>query len=63
VRLAYLAVSNAFTALRQLPMSYWDKDAEILALRQTRSRTWTYGDATDSAERCTNTNAPRDLRG
>jgi putative transposase len=33
VRLAYLAVSNAFTALRLLPMSDRDKDVEILTLR------------------------------
>jgi hypothetical protein len=33
VRLAYLAVSNAFTVLRLLPMSNRDKDIEILALR------------------------------
>jgi putative transposase len=31
--LAYLAVSNAFAALRLLPMSERDKDVEILALR------------------------------
>ncbi|MFF5307657.1 integrase core domain-containing protein [Streptomyces sp. NPDC013161] len=33
IRLAYLAVTNAFVALRLLPMSDRDKDAEILALR------------------------------
>lgn len=33
VRLAYLAVSNAFTALRLLPLSDRDKNIEILALR------------------------------
>ena len=33
VRLDYLAVSNAFTALRFLPMGDRDKDIEILALR------------------------------
>ena len=33
VRFAYLAVSNAFAALRLLPMSGREKDAEILALR------------------------------
>jgi putative transposase len=33
LRLAYLAVTNAFAALRLLPMSNRDKDAEILALR------------------------------
>jgi putative transposase len=33
VRLAYLAVSNAFAALRLLPMSARDKDIEILTLR------------------------------
>ncbi|MFJ9359370.1 integrase core domain-containing protein [Streptomyces mirabilis] len=33
LRLAYLAVSNAFAVLRLLPMSDRDKDAEILALR------------------------------
>ena len=33
VRLAYLAVSNAFTVLRLLPMGDRDKDVEILALR------------------------------
>jgi putative transposase len=33
VRLAYLAVSNTFTALRLLPMSDHDKNIEILALR------------------------------
>ena len=33
LRLAYLAVTNAFTMLRLLPMSDRDKDAEILALR------------------------------
>jgi putative transposase len=32
VRLAYLAVSNAFTLLRLLPMNDRDKDIEILAL-------------------------------
>ncbi|MCF2533947.1 integrase core domain-containing protein [Yinghuangia soli] len=33
LRLAYLAMANAFAALRLLPMSDRDKDAEILALR------------------------------
>ncbi|MFI6396232.1 integrase core domain-containing protein [Nonomuraea sp. NPDC050547] len=33
LRLAYLAVTNAFAALRLLPMSDRDKDVEILALR------------------------------
>jgi uncharacterized protein (DUF1778 family) len=33
LRLAYLAVANTFAALRLLPMSDRDKDAEILALR------------------------------
>ncbi|MBW8792092.1 MAG: helix-turn-helix domain-containing protein, partial [Streptomyces sp.] len=33
LRLTYLAVTNAFAALRLLPMSDRDKDAEILALR------------------------------
>ena len=33
LRLAYLAVTNTFAALRLLPMSDRDKDAEILALR------------------------------
>jgi hypothetical protein len=33
MRLAYLAVSNAFTVLRLLPMGDRDKDIEILALR------------------------------
>jgi len=33
LRLAYLAVTNAFALLRLLPRSDWDKDAEILALR------------------------------
>ena len=33
VRFAYLAVSNAFAALRLLPMSDRRKDIEILALR------------------------------
>src|SRR5579859_5078645 len=33
MRLAYLAVKNAFAALRLLPMSDRDKDAEILVLR------------------------------
>jgi putative transposase len=32
-RLAYLTVTNTFAVLRLLPMSDWDKDAEILALR------------------------------
>ncbi|EFL27685.1 conserved hypothetical protein [Streptomyces himastatinicus ATCC 53653] len=32
-RLGYLAVTHAFAALRLLPMSDRDKDAEILALR------------------------------
>ena len=33
LRLAYLAVTNAFALLRLLSMSNRDKDAEILALR------------------------------
>jgi transposase InsO family protein len=33
LKLAYLSVSNVFAVLRLLPMSDWDKDAEILALR------------------------------
>ncbi|WP_431904457.1 hypothetical protein [Nonomuraea sp. bgisy101] len=33
LRLAYLAVSNAFGALRLLPMGDRDKEIEILALR------------------------------
>ena len=33
LRLTYLAVTNAFAALRLLPMSDGDKDVEILALR------------------------------
>ncbi|MET8354188.1 helix-turn-helix domain-containing protein [Micromonospora sp. NPDC005206] len=33
LRLAYLGVTNAFAMLRLLPMSDWDKDVEILALR------------------------------
>lgn len=33
LRLAYLAVTNALAALRLLPMTDRDKDAEILALR------------------------------
>ena len=33
LRLTYLAATNAFAALRLLPMSNRDKDAEILALR------------------------------
>jgi hypothetical protein len=33
VRLAYLTVTNAFTALRLLPMRDRDKDVEILVLR------------------------------
>ena len=33
LRLAYLAVTNAFAVLRLLPMSDRDKDVEILALR------------------------------
>jgi putative transposase len=33
LRLAYLGVTNALAILRLLPMSDWDKDAEILALR------------------------------
>jgi transposase len=33
LRLAYLGVTNAFALLRLLPMSDWDKDVEILALR------------------------------
>ncbi|MDZ5446923.1 hypothetical protein U2F26_30075 [Micromonospora sp. 4G57] len=33
LRLAYLGMTNAFAVLRLLPMSDWDKDVEILALR------------------------------
>jgi putative transposase len=33
LKLAYLGVSNLFAVLRLLPMSDWDKDVEILALR------------------------------
>lgn len=33
LRLTYLAVTNAFAALRLLPMSDRDKDVKILALR------------------------------
>ncbi|MET8355324.1 helix-turn-helix domain-containing protein, partial [Micromonospora sp. NPDC005206] len=33
LRLAYLGMTNAFAVLRLLPMSGWDKDVEILALR------------------------------
>ncbi|MFJ8932833.1 MULTISPECIES: hypothetical protein [unclassified Streptomyces] len=33
VRLACIAVSHAFSALRLIPMSDHDKDVEILALR------------------------------
>ncbi|MGI5287691.1 hypothetical protein ACQEVF_30740 [Nonomuraea polychroma] len=33
LRLAYLAVTNTFAALRLLPMGDRDKDVEILALR------------------------------
>jgi transposase InsO family protein len=33
LRLAYLTMTNALAMLRLLPMSDWDKDAEILALR------------------------------
>lgn len=33
LRLAYLTVTNAFAALRLLPMSARDKDVEILTLR------------------------------
>jgi putative transposase len=33
VRLAYLAVNNAFTVLRLLPMGDREKDIEILTLR------------------------------
>jgi hypothetical protein len=33
LRLAYLTVTNLFAALRLLPMSDRDKEAEILALR------------------------------
>ncbi|MEU1393092.1 MULTISPECIES: hypothetical protein [unclassified Nonomuraea] len=33
LRLAYLTVTNAFAALRLLPMSDRDKDMEILVLR------------------------------
>ncbi|MEU0569206.1 hypothetical protein ABZ297_28035 [Nonomuraea sp. NPDC005983] len=37
LRLAYLAVTNAFAALRLLPMGDRDKDVEILALRRMRA--------------------------
>ncbi|MEV6040507.1 hypothetical protein AB0L65_56020 [Nonomuraea sp. NPDC052116] len=33
LRLAYLAATNAFTALRLLPLGDRDKNIEILALR------------------------------
>ncbi|AHH98848.1 hypothetical protein [Kutzneria albida] len=33
IRFAYLAVTNAFAALRLLPMTNREKDIEILALR------------------------------
>jgi putative transposase len=33
LRLAYLTVTNAFAALRLLPVGDRDKDVEILALR------------------------------
>lgn len=33
VRLACIAVTHAFTALRLIPMNDHDKDVEILALR------------------------------
>ncbi|WP_051773392.1 hypothetical protein [Saccharothrix sp. NRRL B-16314] len=33
LRLAYLSVTIAFALLRLLPLSDWDKDMEILALR------------------------------
>ncbi|TJZ99173.1 hypothetical protein [Actinacidiphila oryziradicis] len=33
LRLAYLTVTNAFAALRLLPVSDRDKDVEIMALR------------------------------
>lgn len=33
LRLAYLTITNAFAALRLLPMGDRDKDVEILALR------------------------------
>ena len=33
LRLAYLTITNAFAALRLLPMSNRDNDGEILALR------------------------------
>jgi putative transposase len=33
LRLVYLAVTNVFALLRLLPVSDWDKDAEMLALR------------------------------
>lgn len=33
IRFAYLAVTNTFTALRLIPISSREKDAEILALR------------------------------
>ncbi|MEU7894086.1 hypothetical protein AB0B45_14615 [Nonomuraea sp. NPDC049152] len=33
LRLVYLAVTNAFAALRLLPLGDRDKDVEILALR------------------------------
>jgi hypothetical protein len=33
LRLAYLGMVNVFALLRLLPVSNWDKDAGILALR------------------------------
>ena len=38
IRFAYLAVTNAFAALRLLPRSDRDKDIEILALRHRAPR-------------------------
>jgi putative transposase len=38
LRLAYLAVTNAFALLRLLPMSDRDKEVEILALRRPNVR-------------------------
>ena len=38
LRLAYLTVTNAFAALRLLPVGDQDKDAEILALRHRAPR-------------------------
>ena len=38
LRLAHLTVTNTFAALRLLPMSDRDQDAEILALRHNEHR-------------------------